>query len=130
MKLTRRHCLKAAGVSLALPWLDAMTPARAAAPPTPPRRMVLVCTPLGLHPANFFPEKPGTDYAPTPYLDVLKDFRDDFTVMSGLAHPEVNSGHDSIFSFLTAERLLIIYGNSGLEGVRADINNLRKRGII
>src|SRR5262249_37527281 len=102
MLISRRHCLKAAGVSLALPLLDAMTPARAAAPPAPPLRMVLVCTTPGLQPANFFPEKPGTDYAPTLYLDVLKDFRDDLTVMSGLSHPEVNSSHDSIFSFLTA----------------------------
>src|SRR5207253_3586636 len=28
-------------------------------------------------------------------------FRSDYTVMSGLAHPEVGSSHDSIFSFLT-----------------------------
>jgi hypothetical protein len=41
-----------------------------------------------------------------------------------------NGFRNPVFSFLTAERLLIIYGNSGLEGVRADINKLRKRGII
>jgi hypothetical protein len=33
---------------------------------------------------------------------VLKDHRKDFTVMSGLAHPDVGHSHDSIFSFLTA----------------------------
>ncbi len=94
--------LKAAGVSLALPMLDATTPARAEAPAKTPRRMVLICTPLGLHPAHFFPEKAGKDYALTPYLDVLKDFRNDFTVMSGLSHVGVDSGHDSIFTYLTA----------------------------
>ncbi len=41
-----------------------------------------------------------------------------------------NGFRNPVFSFLTAERLLIIYGNSGLDGVRAEINNLRKRGII
>ncbi|MCI0703026.1 MAG: DUF1552 domain-containing protein [Planctomycetia bacterium] len=102
MKLTRRHMLKAAGVSLALPMLDATTPARAEAPAKTPRRMVLICTPLGLHPAHFFPEKAGKDYALTPYLDVLKDFKQDFTVMSGLSHVGVDSGHDSIFTYLTA----------------------------
>lgn len=101
MKLTRRHFLRTTGVSLALPWLDALAPARAAAA-GPPRRMVMICTPLGLHAPNFFPEKAGKDYPSTPYLDVLKDHRDDFTVISGLAHPEVGSSHDSIFSFLTA----------------------------
>jgi hypothetical protein len=64
--------------------------------------MVCVCAPLGLHPPNFFPQKSGKDYELTPYLDVLKDFRDDFTVISGLSHPDVGPSHDSIFSFLTA----------------------------
>jgi hypothetical protein len=64
--------------------------------------MVCICTPLGLHPPHFFPEKAGKDYALTPYLEVLKDLRDDFTVISGLAHPDVGHSHDSIFSFLTA----------------------------
>lgn len=102
MKLTRRHVLKAAGVSLALPMLEATAPARPPGAAATPRRMVLICTPLGLHPTNFFPEKAGKDYAATPYLDVLKDFRNDFTVLSGLAHAGVDSGHDSIFSYLTA----------------------------
>jgi hypothetical protein len=64
--------------------------------------MVCICTPLGLHPPYFFPDRAGKDYALTPYLEVLKDYRNDFTVLSGLAHPEVGPSHDSIFSFLTA----------------------------
>jgi hypothetical protein len=102
MKLPRRKFLKAAGVSLALPLLDAFAPARALAAAEPPRRMVCVCTPLGLHPAFFFPQKAGKDYEPTPYLEVLKDLRDDFTVFSGLCHPDLGPSHDSNFSFLTA----------------------------
>jgi hypothetical protein len=100
---SRRTFLRTAGVSLALPWLEAFAPARAfAGAPLPPRRMVCICSPLGLHPPYFFPEKPGKDYALTPYLEVLKDLRDDFTVISGLSHPDVGPSHDSIFSFLTA----------------------------
>jgi hypothetical protein len=64
--------------------------------------MVCICTPLGVHPPYFFPQKAGKDYPLTPYLDVLKDFRDDFTVLSGLSHPDVGPSHDSLFSFLTA----------------------------
>jgi hypothetical protein len=64
--------------------------------------MVCICTPLGLHAPNLFPTKAGRDYALTPYLEVLKDFRDDFTVVSGLSHPDVGSSHASLFSFLTA----------------------------
>jgi hypothetical protein len=64
--------------------------------------MVCICAPLGLHAPNFFPQQAGKDYASTPYLDVLKEFRDDLTVISGLSHPDVGASHDSIFSFLTA----------------------------
>ncbi|MDB5391249.1 MAG: hypothetical protein JWM11_6895, partial [Planctomycetaceae bacterium] len=47
-------------------------------------------------------EKSGKDYELTPYLEVLKEHRDDFTVMSGLSHPDIENSHDSIYSFLTA----------------------------
>jgi hypothetical protein len=67
-----------------------------------PRRMVCINTPLGLHPANFFPTTGGQDYEPSPYLDVVQEFRDDFTVISGLSHPDVGPSHDSNLSFLTA----------------------------
>src|SRR5262249_54164337 len=99
MKLNRRHFLRATGVSLALPWLEGLS---SASPAMAPRRIVGVCPPLGLHPAFFFPEKAGKDYALTPYLEVLKDYRDDFTVISGLSHPDVGPSHDSLFSFLTS----------------------------
>jgi len=102
MRISRRTVLRAAGVSLALPLLDVVKPVRAAEKASVPRRMIAICTPLGLHPQAFFPGKAGKDYESTPYLDVLKDLRDDFTVISGLAHPEVGSSHDSLFSFLTA----------------------------
>src|SRR6201999_3934023 len=38
----------------------------------------------------------------TPYLEVIKEFRDEFTVFSGLSHPEVDGGHASLASFLSA----------------------------
>jgi len=102
--IDRRKFLRAAGVALALPCLDAFSPARAAAATGQPRRrMVCICAPLGLRPDNFFPEKSGNDYEFTPYLELLKDYRDDFTVISGLSHPGMNSGfaHQSSASFLT-----------------------------
>ncbi|MEQ8790225.1 MAG: DUF1552 domain-containing protein [Pirellulaceae bacterium] len=104
MQLHRRTFLRAAGVSLALPLLDGMSRRTRAgsAEDEVPRRMVCICTPLGLHAPNLFPETAGRDYESTPYLDVLKDFRDDMTVVSGLSHPGVEQGHDSISSFLTA----------------------------
>jgi hypothetical protein len=99
MALNRRCFLRAAGVSLALPWLEGLAPA---AESKPRRRLVCVCAPLGLHPPHFFPQKAGKDYELTPYLEVLKDYRDDFTVISGLSHPDVGPSHDSAYSYLTA----------------------------
>ncbi len=99
----RRRFLHAAGVTLALPVLDSLRScARAGtAEAAPIRRLVSICTPLGVHPADFFPTEPGKNYASTPYLDVLKDFRNDTSVISGLSHPDVGSSHDSIYSYLT-----------------------------
>lgn len=102
-RFPRRTFLRAAGVGLALPLLDSLQPrGYAATAAAPMRRMLCICTPLGLHPPYFFPGEAGKDYAATPYLDVLNDFRSDFSVISGLSHPEVGSSHDSIYSFLTA----------------------------
>jgi len=90
---------------MALPFLNAMkATVHAAADParTGKRRMVCINTPLGLHPEFFFPEKTGRDYELSPYLDVLKEFRNDFTVISGLSHPDVGPSHASSNSYLTA----------------------------
>ena len=103
--VTRRHFLRAVGVTLALPVLESLQHrSYAAGTAKVPRRMVSICAPLGIHAPFLFPEKAGRDYAPTPYLETLKDFRNDYTVISGLSHPGVGSTHDSIFSFLTAAK--------------------------
>ena len=102
-RISRRNMLRGAGVALALPWLDWFAPRLRAdeKKTSPPRRMICLCTPLGLHAANFFPTTAGRDYEITPYLEPLKEYRNDFTVISGLSHPDVGSTHDSQYSFLT-----------------------------
>jgi Protein of unknown function (DUF1552) len=105
MELDRRKFLRAAGVSLALPCLDAFQPTRAFGAPAvnPPRRMVCICAPLGWHPPDFFPEKAGKNYELSSHLEVLKDFRSDFTVISGLSRAGMSPGfaHQASASFLT-----------------------------
>lgn len=106
MTLPRRTFLRSAGISLALPWLEALAvdPLRPTAEAKqPPRRMVCICTPLGLHPDHFFPKETGKDYALSPYLEMLKDYRDDMTVISGLEHAGMGSSfaHQASASFLT-----------------------------
>ena len=87
---------------LPLPLLDAMRPAWSREPEATPRRMLSICTNLGLYEKNFFPTGVGTAYQPSPYLDVLKDWRSQLTVCSGTSHPDVAGGHSAEASFLTA----------------------------
>jgi hypothetical protein len=100
--LHRRHFLRAAGVSMALPMLQAMTPSRTqAGAGTDIRRLFSICAPLGIHTPNLFPEQTGPDHEITPYLDPLRAVRGKFTVLSGLMHPMVDGGHAAEKSFLT-----------------------------
>lgn len=103
--VSRRQFLRASGIGLALPLLDAMLPAfsRAASAP-PPRRFLGVCNNLGLLPEMFFPDasSTGRGYKLSPYLEELKAHRNDFTVFSGVMHPDVDGGHPADNCFLTA----------------------------
>lgn len=100
--LNRRTFLRASGVALALPMLDAMRPGFATDTAPVPRRMLSICTNLGVLEQNFVPAEAGRDYKATPYLEVLKDYREQFTVLSGTSHPDVTGGHSAEASFLTA----------------------------
>jgi hypothetical protein len=101
--LPRRTFLRGAGVAIALPALECMTPACAAAEPQQrePRRMVAINFELSFHPPNLIPQKAGRDYELTPYLKPLEDLRRDFTIISGTSHPEVDGGHAASKSWLT-----------------------------
>jgi hypothetical protein len=104
--LSRRHFLQGAGVLLGLPLLDAMAPtlARAAAKEDAPRRFLGICNNLGVLPDRFFPspEQAGRDYALSPYLEIVKELRSDFTILNGVSHPDVDGGHPADICFLTA----------------------------
>ena len=102
MNISRRAFLRGAGVAVALPFLEGMSPAfGASAQAKAPRRMVAIETNMGILPQFFFPEKAGRDYALTPYLERLAAFRDRFTVFSGVSHPGVTGGHAAEKCFLT-----------------------------
>lgn len=106
-KITRRHLLRASGVALAVPWLESVRISTAIAKDSGkqsrrPRRFLGICNNLGLLPEDFFPKRAGRDYDPSPYLSLLQKHREDFTVLSGVSHPNVDGGHPSDISFLTA----------------------------
>lgn len=110
--LSRRRFLRGAGIVLSLPLLEAMKPTFAGAlaakvdagltPGGKPRRFFGVCNNLGVLPQNFFPKKTGFDYELSPYLQLLSEHRNDFTVFSGVSHPDVDGGHPADNCFLSA----------------------------
>jgi hypothetical protein len=64
--------------------------------------MLGICNNLGLLPDLFFPKGSGRDYAASPYLEALNAHRNNFTVFSGVSHPNVDGGHPADVCFLTA----------------------------
>jgi len=116
--ISRRAALKASGIAIALPLLESMKLAIGHEQMAPPKRMVLICNALGLHSPSLFPKTSGTDYANTEYLELLKEHRSDFTLFSGLSHPDQNGKdpHDTKMTWLSAAR------NPGLGGFKNSIS--------
>jgi hypothetical protein len=116
--------LRAAGVGLALPMLDRWRAATVAGDATldaetgSPQRLMFMCTTLGLHGPNFFPTQIGRDFELPKYLEPLGSNRNDFTVFSGLSHPDQsgNDGHASERTYLTSAR------HPGLSGFQNSIS--------
>ena len=90
--IPRRTFLQGIGTSLALPLLDSMVPALAAAGQTaakPTLRAGIVYVPNGMIMARWTPHTAGSHFEMTPILEPLAPFRDRLLVLSGLA---ANSG--------------------------------------
>ncbi len=105
--LPRRTFLKGAGITLALPWLDAMslgadsiTTAGSISNVETARRAVFCFFGLGINGRDFTPAEAGTDYRLTPILQPLAELRRDFTVISGLKLT-YSGGHVGDRTFLT-----------------------------
>jgi hypothetical protein len=105
--IPRRTFLKGAGITLALPWLDAMsiraasvTTAGSIAAGEAPRRAVFTFWGLGINGRDFTPADTGPNYTVTPILKPLEPLRRDFTVISGLKLTH-SGGHTGDRTFLT-----------------------------
>ena len=112
-QVNRRTMLKAAGISLALPWMESLA---ASQTKLPPRRFCSIYFPYGVSLPkqegefgqwNWFPKGSGKDFTFNKSLEVLEPFRDQVTILGGLSHPKVRriGGHDSGDTFLTGEEL-------------------------
>jgi hypothetical protein len=66
--------------------------------------MLVIVNNIGVLPKFFFPQSAGRDYELSSYLSILAAHREDFTLISGLSHPGVTSGHSTDNCFLTSAR--------------------------
>ena len=93
--LSRRTVLKGAGATIALPLLDAMSPAATAwaqtAAGTTPPRVAFVGFPHGAIMDRWSPKQAGTDYEISPILEPLSPYREYLTIVSGLRNKPAES---------------------------------------
>jgi len=82
--LPRRTFLRGCGAVMALPFLDAMTPAFAAAA-KPVRRLGVIYVPNGMNMLQWRPATVGAAYDLPSTLKSLEPFKDQLLVMSGMA---------------------------------------------
>ncbi|PQO45880.1 DUF1552 domain-containing protein [Blastopirellula marina] len=127
--ISRRTALRGLGVSLSLPLLDAMLPRAKAAPSqfTPVEktlarqpRMICCYVPNGVNILEWMPENDGAGYKLSPTLEALSSHRDDFTVYTGMGHPNSKGGHSGADTWLTGADLAATPGSDYTNWVSAD----------
>jgi len=86
--ISRRTVLRGVGATIALPLLDAMSPAATAfaqtAAGSTPKRLAFVGFPHGAVMDRWSPKQDGPDYEMSPILEPLAPFRQHLTIVSGL----------------------------------------------
>ena len=116
--VNRRTFLRASGVAMGLPLLESMAPALTRAAAASPKRLVTICSTLGLFSSSWFPKTAGAGYEATEYLDLIDEHRSRYTLFSGLSHEEQSGRqpHNSEITWLTAAR------RPGLDGFRNTVS--------
>ncbi len=121
--LDRRTFLRGAGLSLALPWLEAMAKADPAA--EPPKRFCAfffgngVAIPKQDSSASeegwsWFPRAGGSDFTLTKPLEPLAPYRHDMSIFGGMSHPSSRLlvGHNTVDVWLTGADIRLSLQNS------------------
>jgi hypothetical protein len=92
--LPRRTFLRGAGVTLALPFLDAMVPALRAASGKPTPRLGFIYVANGVIQNQWKPTATGALFELPPILKPLEPVKDQLNVLSGLAHLQADTFGD------------------------------------
>ncbi|MFM7541750.1 MAG: DUF1552 domain-containing protein [Planctomycetota bacterium] len=96
--LDRRHALRGAGISMALPLLDCMRPLMGAEKGSRPRRSVFIYLPNGVNTQAYEMTTAGADYTMSKALAPLEKHRSIITPISGMHHPHGLGNHHGCFS--------------------------------
>jgi len=94
LALPRRTFLRGMGVSLALPMLDAMVPALAAAGPEAPPRLGFIYVANGVIQNQWRPSTTGASFEVPPILKPLEPLRGEVNVLTGLSHLQADTFGD------------------------------------
>jgi hypothetical protein len=124
MHIPRRTILRAAGSMLALPFLPSLgwRRASAAAPVTPPKRMVFLGFGWGVTSETWFPERKATgrEYTLPAGLEPLKRHKDRFSVIQGLSNRFTTEAHWGSTFWLTGANRYGEPGKSFSNSISAD----------
>jgi hypothetical protein len=93
--ISRRHALRGIGATLALPLLDCMKPARAAATSAaslPPTRTLVTFTGMGFHSKHWWAKGEGAAMELGPCLEPLAPWRERMVFLRGLWNEQANNG--------------------------------------
>lgn len=95
-RLHRRTVLRGSGMGLALPLLEAMSPARVRAdqPEKPPVRMACLFFANGAIMDQWRPTGEGADFELSPTLQPLQDLKQDVLVLEGLTQHHARANGD------------------------------------
>lgn len=128
--LSRRTVLRGLGACLSLPLLEAMMPSPLRAAPSKFQplakspgshpRTIFCYVPNGVNILQWLPEGEGKDYVLSPTLEVLKEHREDFSVISGMGHPNSKGGHSGADTWLTGADLEAVPGKDYANTISAD----------
>ena len=111
--LSRRTVLKALGVTLPLPLLDAMVPAATAlarTPAKPAMRFGAVYVPNGVIPGQWFPATEGSGFEFSKTLKPLEPFRDRLLIVINSTLEDMKT-----IRFVIDTNLLSVFRRQGIE---------------
>ncbi len=141
--LSRRTVLRGLGACIGLPFLDAMVPtgsgplgaASISGAYTQDSksnfrpwknslgvqpRIIYCYVPNGVNILEWIPKDSGKNYSLSPTLKVLEEFKQDFTVISGMGHPNSKGGHAGADTWLTGADLTAVPGSDYTNSISAD----------